>query len=136
MKVPLLPRWMRWALVAVVSGVILYFSVIQSPGTPSGAGPFWDKKLHFAAYGGLTVVYAYATARYRRRPIYRAVGVILAVVLFGVLVEMLQGIVPVRQFSILDLLANAVGALLASVWFLLESHLDYRAITAAEPSPD
>lgn len=137
MQIPLLPRWTRWALVVVVSSIIVYFSVIEVPSTPSRAGPFLDKQMHFAAYGGLTLVYAYATAHYRFRPVTRAIGVIVAVLLFGVFVELLQGVVPVRQFSRLDILANAVGAVVASVWFVIESRLSYREIdgeTSALPN--
>lgn len=130
MQIPLLPRWTRWALVAVVSTVIVYFSVIEVPSTPSSAGPFLDKQMHFAAYGGLTLVYAYATAQYRSRPVTRATGVIIAVLLFGVFVELLQGVVPVRDFSRLDILANAVGAVVASIWFFIESRFSYRKIQA------
>lgn len=128
MQIPLLPRWMRWLFVVGVSGVIIFFSVIKVPSSPSGAGPFWDKQLHFVAYGGLTLVYAYATAHYRHRPLLRAIGVLTAVILFGFLVEFLQGVVPVREFSLLDQLANTVGALLASIWFFIESRLSYRKV--------
>lgn len=131
MYIPLVPRWSRWLLVGIATAGILYFSVITTPSAPSGAGPFWDKKLHFLAYGGLTLAYAYATAQYRHRPVRRAVGVLGIVILFGVFVEVLQGIVPVRQFSIGDLLANSIGALLASVWFFIEARIPYRKV---EPS--
>ena len=127
MKIPLLPSWVRWTGVGVVGAVIIYFSLITTPSTVGveSTGPLWDKKLHFAAYGGLALAFAYATANYRQYPLRRSVGVILLVVIFGAIIEVLQGMVPVRQFSLLDLAANVFGAVLASLWFVIESRLSY-----------
>ena len=128
LAVPLLPRRLRWIGVGVVAFAIVYFSVITVPETPAEAGPLWDKQLHFAAYGVLSLALAYATTEYRRRVWVRAGVVIVAVVVFGGLVELLQGFVPHRYPSALDFLSNVLGVILASAWFLIERHLEYSRV--------
>lgn len=59
---PLLPAWVRWVGVLVVAGAIFYYSVVTITPAPPEPGPLWDKKLQFAAYGGLALTLAYATA--------------------------------------------------------------------------
>ena len=126
LRFPLFPAALRWVGVAAVAAVIVYFSLITAPpATRPDPGPFWDKKLHFAAYLGLGLALAYATATSRDEPARRALLVFVGAVAFGVLVEVLQGPLPNRYFSYGDMLADAVGALLATGWFLVESRLDY-----------
>ena len=129
MRLPLAPTAIRWGLSGLVVGVILYFSLLTTPAAPEQAGPFWDKKLHFLAYGTLTLTFAYATVPLRSRPVLRLSGVIVGAVAVGVGVEVLQGFVPMRQMSGLDAVANAVGILLASLWFAVERHFEYQTIT-------
>ncbi|MXR41838.1 hypothetical protein GRX01_10885 [Halobaculum sp. WSA2] len=77
-RFPLLPRWVRYLGVAGVLGCIVYFSLVTAPpSAPTQAQtPFWDKHLHFAAYGGLALALAYATVRYPDRPVVRAALVV------------------------------------------------------------
>lgn len=125
LRVPLLPRWLRLLAVAAVVAVVVHFSLFTAPPKAPGRTPFWDKHLHFAAYAGLSLTLAYATARLRERPLVRGglvVGVALAV---GVGVELAQGILPDRYFGWGDLLANALGASLVAVWFFVERRVRY-----------
>lgn len=128
LQFPLLPSTLRWLGVAVVAGILVYFSLLTTPPPqppdPS-LGAFWDKKLHFAGYAALGLSLIYATATGPRSPRYRITISLGAAVAFGVLIELLQGPLPNRYFSYADMLANALGALLASGWFLVEARLEY-----------
>lgn len=129
---PLLPRWLRYASVVAVAGVLLYFSVLTTPPvSPPEPDPLWDKKLHFAGYGALTLALAYATVRVRprRRRVALVVGLAVA---YGLLIELLQLPQPTRYTSAADALANAVGAVLASAWFFVESRLRYVALGGSD----
>jgi VanZ family protein len=135
-RLPLLPWSVRWLGAVVVAAVLVYFSLLTTPpaGPPDPSlGSFWDKKLHFAGYAALGLSLIYATAASRRTRRRRAVLAIGTTVAFGVLVELLQGPLPDRYFSYADMLANALGALLASVWLLVESRLEYVRIPHRGP---
>lgn len=125
---PLLPGALRWLGAVTFAAVLVYFSLVTvpppEPPDPSLGAP-WDKKLHFAGYAALGLSLLYATAPGRESRTRRAVLTIGTTVAFGVLIEVLQGPIPYRYFSLADLLANALGALLATGWFLLEARLEY-----------
>jgi VanZ family protein len=125
LRLPLLPRWLRLVGVAAVLGAIAYFSLFSAPPTVPGREPFWDKHLHFAAYAGLALSLAYATARVRDRPYLRAVVVFGGALAFGAGIELLQGALPNRYFGWGDLLANSLGAALVAVWFVVERRITY-----------
>ena len=124
-RVPLLPRSLRWLGVLGVAGVIGYFSLLTVPPEPPSPTPFWDKRLHFAAYAGFALLLAYATANRLERPYRRAALVLGVVVAFGAGIELLQGVTPHRYFGWGDLLANALGATLAGVWLFVERRIRY-----------
>ena len=54
-------------------------------------------------------------------------GVALA---YGAGIELLQGTVPYRYFSPADFVANILGVVLASSWFLIEPRLDYLPLSS------
>jgi VanZ family protein len=125
LRFPLLPKPLRWLGVVVVVAVIVYFSIVTNPPRPPTPTPFWDKHLHFVAYAGLALALAYATARQRDRPYRRAALVVGGAIAFGALIELAQGTLSYRYFGWGDLLANTLGALLVSVWFVVERRLRY-----------
>ncbi|WP_256301949.1 VanZ family protein [Haloarchaeobius salinus] len=125
LRFPLLPKPLRWLGVVGVLLVIVYFSIVTVPPKPAGTTPFWDKHLHFVAYAGLALALAYATARRRDQPYRRAALVIGGAVGFGVLIELAQGTLSYRTFGWGDLLANTLGALLVSLWFVVERRIRY-----------
>ncbi|QLG28654.1 VanZ family protein [Halorarum halophilum] len=124
-RFPLLPRSLRWLGVLGVAGVICYFSLVTVPPEPPSPTPFWDKRLHFAAYAGFALVLAYATANLREHPSRRVALVIGGALAFGAGIELLQGATPHRYFGWGDLLANALGAALGSLWFPVERRIRY-----------
>lgn len=125
LRFPLLPTAVRWLGVIAVAAVIVYFSLLTTAPAPPEAGPFWDKRLHFAGYAAFALALAYATATSRLDRHRRVLLVLAIAVLFGVAIEVLQAPLPERYFSYGDMLANALGAVLASAWFLVERRLEY-----------
>lgn len=134
LRVPLVPRWLRWTVVVIAAATIFYVSVVVSPSDAGRdlLGPYWDKQLHAVAYAGLALVTAYATANWRTYPYRRALAVLVATVGYGVLIELAQAAVPYRQFSTGDMAANAAGALLVIGWFGIEARVRYRRVDPAE----
>lgn len=123
---PLLPRRVRWGLVAVIAVAIFVGSVVLAPPEPSAPSPFWDKQLHFAAYAALALALAYATGSTAEPRSFAAVaGIFLAAAAYGVGIEAVQALAPERHPSALDALANTVGALAVVPWTLVESRLEY-----------
>lgn len=127
---PLLPSWARWLGVAAVGAVIVYFSLLgvppsAPPAEGSGLASIWDKQLHFVAYAALALALAYATAASEQPWNRRVPLVFVTAVLFGVLIEVLQAPLPHRDFSYYDMLADAIGAVLALAWFVVETRLAY-----------
>ncbi|WP_018257523.1 VanZ family protein [Halomicrobium katesii] len=103
----------RWALLAVGYAVgVLVASLLPASGAGLGAtGPLGlvavDLWLHAVGYGALAVLAATAWSARDARAV---AAVVVAVVLYGVAIEGLQGLAPTRTPSLLDATANAVGA--------------------------
>jgi VanZ family protein len=67
--------------------------------------PHWDKVLHCGAFAALACTACLATPRTRRA----LVAVVAALLLYGVAIEALQSLIPGREASGLDLLADGLG---------------------------
>lgn len=123
---PVLPRRLRWAAVAIAAAAIFYQSLVTVPPQTVPRPEFapLDRWLHVVAYAGLgaTVAYALVDSSYDRSG--RALRLVLAVGLYGVLVEVLQAPLPERYFALGDLVANTVGSALALTWYGLEPYAD------------
>jgi VanZ family protein len=81
--------------------------------------PFADKGVHFVEYGALT--FFIALAHLYTWPQRAIVGPLVAAAFttaLGLLDELHQGFVPGRFSDIFDLLADALGALIAALTFL------------------
>ena len=84
-----------------------------------------DKYLHALAYAGLATVLAYAMAEWQPRV--AAIAVFGIAVAFGLGVELVQLPLPYRQFSLLDLVANATGVTAVALgWSVLGHRLRFR----------
>lgn len=68
----------------------------------------WDKAAHALAFAALMLLCAFA---YRQRLSLSRIALLLF--LFGVAIETVQFLLPYRQFSLLDMLANSLGILVA-----------------------
>lgn len=108
----------NWLPAAVVVVILATSLVPGGGGSGLGAiGPVGvDKLLHVAGYAVLAATALWAG---RIRTARASLGVIVAVTAFGGVVELLQGPVPGRHVSVLDLVADAVGAVAgAAGWWL------------------
>jgi hypothetical protein len=117
LRLPLVPRSVRWALVGVVSVTILVFSVVRPPDVAPALGPFGlvprSTWLHGIAYAGLAVVLAYALQT-SPRPDWQVLCVVFALATgYGLGIELLQSTIAYRTFDVADILVNAGGAALA-----------------------
>ncbi|EMA49740.1 VanZ family protein [Halococcus morrhuae DSM 1307] len=116
-SVPLVDRRVRYALVVLVTGIVLVASVVETSGTPT-VGPFglvgMDKWTHALAYAGVTATLAYASIENGHARLALAVGLAIA---FGIGIETVQEPIAYRTASVADVLADAIGAcLLALGW--------------------
>ncbi len=96
-------------------GVIIALAILIGSLLPLSMPPAAnsDKLLHLAGYGLLSGWWCLCLPhRYWR--------VALAATFYGVLIECLQALTPFRSFDLLDMLANACGALLgmALAWMI------------------
>jgi VanZ family protein len=111
-----------------VAIIIFVNSIVLIPPTPPGEaapGPFWDKKLHFAAYAALSASLAYATARAELNPTARLLGVFGIAMAYGIAIEGVQAPLPDRYFSLSDMAANALGAVLGLTYLAVEARVPY-----------
>lgn len=133
-RLPLLPAWLRWPGVVAVAAVIFYLSVVTVPPgdpvvEPPGLIPL-DKWRHFVAYAAFAGSLAYATADWEWPTRRLALLVLGVTVVYGVGIEVWQAFVPARYFSPGDAYANALGAVLASPWYLVRSRLSFVPLRA------
>jgi VanZ family protein len=119
-RLPVLPRSLRLAGLLGVVAVVVYFSLLDAPAPPptEPPGPLWDKKLHFAAYGAVTLAASQASLEYRDRGWARVAVVLAFAFAFGVGIELAQWPLADRYASLGDVIANAIGTLLAGVAFV------------------
>jgi len=86
-------------------GVLVTLVVSLTPPMLDESGRHTDKIAHLAGYAVLMFWWAQLVVERRWR-------LALAVMLFGVSIELLQGLTPNRQLDVLDALANSGGVLL------------------------
>ena len=95
--------------------VLLYFSLVDISGVlPDTNIKFQDKILHFLAYLVLSVLWGYYTILLKTKN--AIIYSFLATLIFGVILELVQEVVnPLRDYDILDLLANCIGIMFGTV---------------------
>ena len=101
-----------WGPVLLLLGLLFYLSSLRVIPVRKEV---WDKALHFVAYGALAVLWVRALHGGLRplRPRPTIVAVFLTI-LYGASDELHQFFVPGRDASVLDVLADALGALSAA----------------------
>lgn len=126
MSRPSRPLWVATLAYAAVLALML---VPMPHGSGEPAIPHLDKLVHF----GLWFLLALAT-----RPLFAARGrpglawTVLVPALFGVAVELIQGLTPARSADPFDALADLLGALAGTLAFELWRR---RAPSTRRPSP-
>ena len=139
LHLPLVPRPVRWLLVAVVLVTILAFSVVRPPGTerlvtgPFGVLPL-STWLHGIGYAGLALVLAYAL-RTSPRPDWQVLCAVFAfATAYGAGIELLQSTLAYRAFQVGDIVVNAVGAAVAVAgWRLVVSRVRFYRVGSRPP---
>lgn len=103
-------------------GVVVTLIVSLVPPLLGDDGGHTDKIVHLAGYAALTFWWAQLVTRQRWT-------LAIAIILFGVLIELLQGLTPDRQPDPLDALANSGGVLLGWLAARLLPNLPERLTT-------
>ena len=131
LPLPVVPRSLRYAAVAIVCGIIFYFSILaippDTPAPDSLALPTWR---HFLAYFVLGLSIAYTLTD---RPISRRRKALLVVALatgYGALIELGQVFVPERHASLADVVINAASVSVSLCWYLIEPYVDHVDVTS------
>lgn len=102
----------RWSVTLAYAGFIFYLSSRVWPEAPH-LFPYADKVIHLVIYAPLSfcLVWALRATAMRNREGIPAVALLLAI-LYGITDEVHQMFVPGRQASVVDFIADALGALL------------------------
>jgi len=107
-----------WLPLYVYGAVIFYMSGIPKP-LPPVSIPYFDKFLHIIEYS----IFGFLAARafkYSPRNIFHEnfkILAILAAILYGFSDEVHQLFVPMRQFSIFDIIADAIGGTIGALMY-------------------
>ncbi|MDR1591767.1 MAG: VanZ family protein [Prevotellaceae bacterium] len=106
----------RYIIVSTIALAVVMLSVIPVTSLPDAGGIFLDKMVHTVMYAGLTLAFCFDLTRNsnRRLTVKQFVGVFLFGVIFGLIIELLQSVIPYRSADFQDCLANAIGAFIGS----------------------
>ncbi|MBW8457791.1 MAG: VanZ family protein [Thiobacillus sp.] len=107
-------------------GIVLTLVVSLMPPALGDSSGHADKIVHLAGYAMLTFWWAQLVIRSRWK-------LAIAVVLFGMAIELLQGLTPERMPDLLDALANSGGVLLGWLAARLLPNLPQRLATLPAP---
>jgi VanZ family protein len=123
-RLPLVPTWLRYALVTGALAAIVAFSIVPLPSSVTTVGPLGlfpvRRYLHLLAYAGFALVLGYALAD-SPRPDWQVLAIVFLVAFgVGAAMELLQLALPRRHSSVSDVLANAAGAAITvGLWRVL-----------------
>jgi VanZ family protein len=107
-------------------GIVLTLMVSLMPPALDSSSGHADKIVHLAGYAVLTFWWAQLVTRQRWK-------LAIAVALFGIAIELLQGLTPDRMPDLLDALANSSGVLLGWLAAHLLPNLPQRLATLPAP---
>jgi len=96
--------------------LLITFSICLMPSSGHPNIPHFDKLIHFSNYFALAFL---SIKSYSRLPFFSMLFPLLF--LLGAIIEVLQGLTGYRTFSILDMMANGFGLLLAGMIFYRSS---------------
>ncbi|HIA79911.1 MAG TPA: teicoplanin resistance protein VanZ [Candidatus Marinimicrobia bacterium] len=103
-------------------GLILLGSSIPGTSVPDIFLLSWDKLLHVMEYSIVGVLGIRAFSSTWKQPIY---GVITIGVVFGIVDELYQGMIPGRFTSSIDVLADGIGVIFGSMMTKYYLHIKY-----------
>ncbi len=115
-KIKNLPQELKIVQFIVLAGYVTWLNI--APLSFGDIEFFWDDLAHASCW--LILCLSLRLALPRRKFIYPAVWLFA----YSVLVEVVQHFLPYREFSMLDILANGVGVLLALACIRLMKYAD------------
>jgi VanZ family protein len=107
------PRWVHWLPAIACAAVIFILSSV--PRLPSPPGGMTDKHAHALAFGTLALacIHGLLAGRWRNLTAPTLLVAIVMTVAYGASDELHQAFVPGRTADLEDLLADALGAVVA-----------------------
>lgn len=109
------------ALPLLVIAIVTYGSLASSDKLPSGGFfseiPHFDKAVHFIFYFAIVAALRFSFTVYGRSDLKTRLIIVISAVVYGGMIELLQGMYFNRSTDILDFTANSLGAVCAG--FLL-----------------
>ena len=127
MLIKILLALKRWSLPIVVcyTLALTFGSLGNTGGMPELGSNFDDKIYHFIAYLLFTIlVYSYFSFKGVNHKIYYAAAAVIA---YGIIIEILQhGLTTNRTLDPLDVVANSLGVLTASVALLVRRQMQLK----------
>jgi len=100
--------------------VLTVFSLVSIKSLPKLGSSFDDKILHVFAYTILVLLWYFTLYGLKK-----AKPILIAVcfsILYGIIIEVLQGqLTTVRNFDILDILANCMGIAIGTLFILIKN---------------
>lgn len=125
----------RFSLAAGFALAVVVASMIHAPADPfAKLGPLGlfgvDKWIHVGSYALLAFLGAFVVLT---RSVAVLVGIALLTTVFGAGVELLQGTIEWRTMEFADVVANALGAVIAvALWRFVWPHLPVRTTATAD----
>ncbi len=114
-------RWARAGLIAAVASITV-LSLMPSQSVPAGSG--WDKFDHWAAFFTLTLLACHA---FPQRPFWQAA---LALLGYGVAIEIAQAFTPDRFSEAMDIVADGIGIFIYWLALLIQGALAKQRMSA------
>ena len=119
-----------WGPVIAVMAVIFYVSSLSDPGAPPGQ--LSDKGAHILVYAALggSLMRALAEGRAAAMTTTRVAAAFVIATLYGITDEIHQSFVPDRTPELLDLVADASGALIGALAIAIATRLVHRMLSS------
>jgi VanZ family protein len=119
-----------WGPVIAVMAAIFYTSSLSDPGAPPGQ--LSDKGAHLIAYAALggSLIRALAEGRAAAMTTMRVLAAFVIATIYGVTDEVHQSFVPNRTPEVLDLVADATGALMGALGVAIATRLLHRMMSS------
>jgi VanZ family protein len=112
-------------LLALIWTIILtVLSLISFKKLPAIKLPGEDKTAHFIFYFVLTLVWYIALAKIHKKKYLKFI-IAIAVIIYGIIIEILQGLTNYRHADINDVFANTGGTFLALMFIYLLKFKNY-----------
>lgn len=146
-RIPVLPTPLCWLPALVVAGLIWYWSLVTTPPTDlplqssyssaqlltSGFQPTdfefsSSHQRHGIAYATLALTLGYGFVNDDRPLIQKAILIVVVATSYGILMEAGQAFHPDRTASVVDIVVNAVGAVLGLSWYVLEPRVQFEPV--------